>query len=88
MADDKCDVLLMRGTMSNTKYPVKHGGGNVLVWGIFSANGIGSLVHIEGIMNGPKYKEILSNNFLAYTHNVMSKDESSSMTTTPSTLQR
>ena len=48
---------------------VKHGGGSVLVWGIFSANGLGPLILIEGIMNCLKYKEILENNLLPYSDN-------------------
>ena len=42
---------------------VTHGGGSVLVWGVFSADGLGPLVFFEGIMNGPKYNEILKNIF-------------------------
>ena len=42
---------------------VKHGGGSILVWGVFSALALGPLVFFEGIMNGPKYNEILKNIF-------------------------
>ena len=38
---------------------VKHGGGSVMVWGCISANGVGDLVRVDGIMNAAKYKQIL-----------------------------
>ena len=38
---------------------VKHGGGSVMVWGCISANGVGDLVKIEGIMNAEKYRQLL-----------------------------
>ena len=38
---------------------VKHGGGSVMVWGCISANGVGDLIKIDGIMKAPKYKQIL-----------------------------
>ena len=38
---------------------VKHGGGNTILWGCFSAKGTGRLHHIEGM-----YREILANNLL------------------------
>jgi hypothetical protein len=53
---------------------VKRGGGSLLVWGVFSVNGLGPLVHIEGIMNGPKYKEILKNNLLPYPNSFMPEE--------------
>jgi hypothetical protein len=42
-----------------TKKTVKHGGGNVMVWGCITGQGMGRLHRIEGIMNGPGYVEIL-----------------------------
>ena len=33
-----------------------------MLWGCFSAAGTGTLVRIEGKMNGAKYKEILDEN--------------------------
>lgn len=41
---------------------VKHGGGNVMVWGCMSANGVGNLHFIDGIMDQYKYIDILKNN--------------------------
>ena len=38
---------------------VKHGGGNVMVWGCMSAAGVGELPFIEGNMNSNMYCEIL-----------------------------
>ena len=36
----------------NTTPTVKHGGGNLMLWGYFSAKGTGRLHRIEGRMNG------------------------------------
>ena len=38
---------------------VKHGGGNIMLWGFSSAAETGNLVRVEGKMNGAKYREIL-----------------------------
>ena len=38
---------------------VKHGGGSLQVWGCISANGVGDLVRINGILNAEKYRQIL-----------------------------
>ncbi|KAK6308944.1 hypothetical protein J4Q44_G00204070 [Coregonus suidteri] len=48
----------------NTIPTVKHGGGNIILWGCFSAKGTGRLHRIEGRMDGAMYREILANNFL------------------------
>ena len=48
----------------NTIPTVKHGGGNVILWGCFTAKGTGRLQRIEGRMDGAMYREILANNLL------------------------
>ena len=45
----------------NTIATVKHGGGNLMLWGCFSAKGTGRLHRIEGRMNGAMFREILGN---------------------------
>ncbi len=42
----------------------KYGGGSVMVWGCFSAKGIGNLVIIDGIMDRYVYLDILNNNLI------------------------
>lgn len=41
---------------------VKHGGGNIMVWGAFAWSGVGSLAHIKGIMTADVYIDLLSEN--------------------------
>lgn len=41
---------------------VKHGGGNIMVWGSFAWSGVGSLVHIKGIMTADVYIDLLNEN--------------------------
>ncbi|CDQ98778.1 unnamed protein product [Oncorhynchus mykiss] len=48
----------------NTIPTVKHGGGNIIIWGCFSAKGTGRLHRIEGRMDGAMYRKILANNLL------------------------
>ena len=45
---------------------VKHGGGNVIVWGSFSWCGVGRLHRIQGTIDQHMYKEILENVMLPY----------------------
>lgn len=40
---------------------IKHGGGNVMVWGAFSWYGVGPIHRIEGRMDQHQYKNILEN---------------------------
>ncbi|CDQ91119.1 unnamed protein product [Oncorhynchus mykiss] len=44
----------------NTIPTVKHGGGNIILWGCFSAKGTGRLHRIEGRVDGAMYRVILS----------------------------
>lgn len=48
----------------NTIPTVKHGGGNIMLWGCFSAQGTGLLHRINGRMDGAMYRKILSENLL------------------------
>lgn len=49
----------------NTIPTVKHGGGNMMLWGSFSSAGTGALVRIDGIMDSKKYIQILEQNLEA-----------------------
>ncbi|KAK3540298.1 hypothetical protein QTP70_029605 [Hemibagrus guttatus] len=48
----------------NTIPTVKHGGGNIMLWGCSSAKGPGRLIRVKERMNGAMYREILSKNLL------------------------
>ncbi len=55
----------MRVLLCLTYHPtVKHGGGNIMLWGCFSAKGPGRLICVKERMNGAMYREILSENLL------------------------
>jgi len=43
---------------------IKHGGGNVMVWGCVAAGGVGQMVFIDEKMNKNMYKDILSQNLI------------------------
>ncbi len=43
---------------------MKHGGGNIMLWGCISAKGTRWLHRIEGRMDGAMYRKILANNLL------------------------
>jgi len=47
-----------------TKKTVKHGGGSLMVWGCITAEGMGRLHRINGIMKGVDYVKILDDNLL------------------------
>jgi hypothetical protein len=47
-----------------TKKTINHRGGNVLVWGCITGEGMGRLHCIEGNMNGPGYVDILQQSLL------------------------
>ena len=75
--DWKQYVRRPRSTRMDPKYcipNVKHGGGNVKVWGIFSTSGVGPLVLIEGIMTAQMYKKILEDNLQQYASSKMGPD--------------
>uniref|UniRef100_A0AAZ3P4W7 Transposase Tc1-like domain-containing protein n=1 Tax=Oncorhynchus tshawytscha TaxID=74940 RepID=A0AAZ3P4W7_ONCTS len=57
---EKCHVWRKPGSIPT----VKHGGGNIMLWGCFTAAGTGRLVRIEGKMDGAMYREILDENLL------------------------
>jgi len=73
-SDGRQHVRRPIGSRNNVRYQiptVKHGGGSVTVWGIFSAQGVGPLVEINGIMNAAIYKDILEQNLLTYAEKIM-----------------
>ena len=45
---------------------VKHGGGNVMVWGCFSRDMIGPLIQVNGIMDGVSYVDIVARHMLSH----------------------
>lgn len=62
------------GSRLNKKYiipTVKHGGGSIMVWGCFSAFGVGPLHRIEGHMDRFMYRDILENHLLPYLDETM-----------------
>lgn len=62
------------GKRLNPRYcskTVKHGGGSVMVWGCFSANGVGPCHEIKGIMDGLMYKDIMNDVMWPHADNVM-----------------
>ena len=43
---------------------VKFGGGSIMIWGCFSAKGVGKISLRDGNMNAQKYKQILQENLM------------------------
>lgn len=54
-----------------TRATVKHGGGNIMVWGCFSGCGMGPLIKIEGKMDRFQYLRILQEHMLPYAEENM-----------------
>lgn len=50
-----------------TRSIVKHGGGNIKVWGCFSGCGVGPVRKIEGTMDQLQYKNILAETMIPYS---------------------
>lgn len=68
-SDGRVYVRRPKGKENDPRYTtttLKHGGGNIKLWGCFSWRGVGPLAKIEGIMDQEKYKEILENHMLPF----------------------
>jgi transposase len=68
-SDGICRVRRPVGKRLDPRYclkTVKHGGGNVMVWGCFSSHGLGPIHRINGIMNCFGYNNILRDVMLPY----------------------
>lgn len=64
-SDGRAKVWRKANTALDPKHlvsTVKHGGGNVMVWGAVAASGVGNLVFIDGNMDRHQYKYILEQN--------------------------
>ncbi|MBN3308453.1 CE192 protein, partial [Amia calva] len=62
-------VWRRRNDPKNTIPTVKHGGGNIMLWGCFSAKGTGQLHRIKGTMDGAMYRQILGHLDSLYLRN-------------------
>ena len=68
-SDGICRVHRPAGKCLDLRYchkTVKHGGGNLMVWGCFSANGLGPIHRNDGIMDRFMYKNILKDVMLPH----------------------
>lgn len=62
------------GERLNPRYTVgtvKFGGGNIMIWGCFSWQGVGPLYHINGKMDRFQYRDILKNQMLPHARRIM-----------------
>lgn len=60
-----------RFDLKYTRGTVKHGGGNILVWGCFSLSDFGLLHRIEDKMDQVKNRQIMQNVMLPYARGHM-----------------
>ena len=75
-SDGKKSVRRPKGKRTDAKHmvpTVKHGGGNIMVWGCFSRNGVGPLYPISGIIDKTMYKGILQDIMLPYAKEKMGR---------------
>ena len=57
--------IMCGGKMAKNTVPtVQFGGGSIIIWEYFSANGVGKISVIDGKMNAQKYKQILQENLM------------------------
>lgn len=54
-----------------TKKQVKHGGGNIQIWGCLSGHGVGPIKKIEGRLDQFQYKQILEETMIPYAEEVL-----------------
>lgn len=73
-SDSGRNVRRPKGKVYHVNYTPKtdkHGGGNIMVWGCFSWNGVGPIFRIEDTMTKFEYKNILENIMLPYAEDNM-----------------
>ena len=54
---------------------VKHGGGNIMVWGSFGYGGVGDLAEVVGRMKASQYVSILDDHLLSSAEDVSISEE-------------